>query len=331
MNSKTISRRGPLTLMGLIIFTGFVLTATMAKAKDVAGSHDNSLIGRFQGATIIRYQQRAFDQYKLITKKITHYGGLNKNPSVAQTLEGKVTKITYAVPAGHSTFEVQSAYEKALKNNGFKVLFQCSDAACGGRDFNNAAVPYNSQFGDNYEDQRYIAARLQRSQGDVYAAIYTARNTTSGGSTHNAIYTQVNVIEIKPQTSKVVVVKADQMAKRITASGRVALYGVYFDSGKAILKPTSKPTLDQIAKLLKKHSDWKILVVGHTDNQGGFEYNIKLSKQRAEAVVNALVKHYGIARDRLKPWGDGYTAPAAPNDTAADRSRNRRVELVREQ
>ncbi len=331
MTIKTISRREPPAFVALVVFAAFIVTAAVARAGDVAGSHDNPLVGRFQGSTIIRYQQRAFDQYKLITKKVTHYGGLGKNPDVAQTLEGKVTRITYAVPAGHSTFEVQSAYETALKNNGFKVLFQCSDAACGGRDFNNVVVPYNSQFGDNYEDQRYIAARLSRSQGDVYASIYTARNTTGGGSDHNAIYTQVNVIEIKPQTSKVVVVKAAQMAQRITASGRVALYGVYFDSGKAVLKPTSKPTLNQIAKLLREHSDWKILVVGHTDNQGGFEYNIKLSKRRAEAVVNALVKHYGIARDCLKPWGDGYTAPTAPNDSAADRAKNRRVELVREQ
>ncbi|WP_416137988.1 OmpA family protein [Halomonas sp. HK25] len=72
----------------------------------------------------------------------------------------------------------------------------------------------------------------------------------------------------------------------------------------------------------------EVVVVDHTDNQGGFDYNIELSQRRAAAVVEALAAEYGVARDRLKHWGVGFTAPAASNATDEGRARNRRVELV---
>ncbi len=71
-----------------------------------------------------------------------------------------------------------------------------------------------------------------------------------------------------------------------------------------------------------------LLVVGHTDNEGGFDYNIDLSRRRAESVTATLIREYEINADRLTPWGVGYTAPVATNTTDAGRALNRRVELV---
>lgn len=150
----------------------------------------------------------------------------------------------------------------------------------------------------------------------------------SGGPDKGKIMTAVHVVQAKPRQSKVVVVEADEMAQQIDAEGRVALYGIYFDTDKASIKPSSKPTLDEIAKLLKQNTGLKVLVVGHTDNQGGFDYNIDLSKRRAAAVTQALTRDYGIAGNRLKPWGVGYTAPAASNKSEEGWAKNRRVELV---
>ena len=70
-------------------------------------------------------------------------------------------------------------------------------------------------------------------------------------------------------------------------------------------------------------------MVGHTDNQGGLDYNMDLSRRRAGAVVAALTEQHGIAADRLRPAGVGPLAPAATNDTEEGRSLNRRVELVK--
>ena len=76
--------------------------------------------------------------------------------------------------------------------------------------------------------------------------------------------------------------------------------------------------------------DLKVYIVGHTDNPGGFDYNMSLSQRRAKSVVDQLVQSYGIAPDRLRPVGAGMIAPVAPNDDEAGRSKNRRVEIVKQ-
>jgi OmpA-OmpF porin, OOP family len=104
---------------------------------------------------------------------------------------------------------------------------------------------------------------------------------------------------------------------------------VGFDTNRTEIKPESKPTLEQIADLMKREPSLKLLVVGHTDNVGDFERNRDLSQRRAESVANALVTGFGITPDRLVPFGVSYAAPVASNATAEGRSQNRRVELVR--
>lgn len=293
---------------------------------------DHPLVGRFQGAEMTAYGKVSFGEYPLIVSKITQYGGIEENADATRMLEGRVIHITYRSDKKFSTLAVFRAYGDALTANGFETLFECSDEACGGRNFNHASPGYHGgymQFAENDEDQRYLAAHLARPEGDLFVAVHTARNTSNFGDYHDFIYTQVDVVEIEPQTTQVVVLKADEMAARIDADGKTALYGIYFDTNEASIKPESKPALDEVGKLLKNHPELNLLVVGHTDNQGNFDYNIDLSQRRAAAVVKALVDDYGIAPDRLKPWGDGYTAPAASNATADGRASNRRVELVR--
>ena len=120
------------------------------------------------------------------------------------------------------------------------------------------------------------------------------------------------------------------MASEINRTGRIALYGLYFDTNRTEIKSELKPTLEQIADLLKREpKSRKLLVVGHTDNVGDFESNRDLSQRRAESVANALVTGFGIAPDRLVSFGVSYATPVAPNSTAEGRSQNRRVELVR--
>jgi outer membrane protein OmpA-like peptidoglycan-associated protein len=120
------------------------------------------------------------------------------------------------------------------------------------------------------------------------------------------------------------------MAEGINTTGHVAIYGIYFDFNKADVKPESEPALKEITKLLQQDPKLKIYVVGHTDNVGGLDYNMKLSQQRAEAVVKELVSKYKIAPDRLKAGGAGPLAPVASNDTEEGKAKNRRVELVKQ-
>jgi OmpA family len=101
-----------------------------------------------------------------------------------------------------------------------------------------------------------------------------------------------------------------------------------FDFDKDVIKPESKPTLDEIAALLNGKPDLKVKIVGHTDNQGMADYNLNLSKRRAASVVAALTGPYGIAADLLTSEGMGASQPVDTNDTDAGRAKNRRVELV---
>lgn len=114
----------------------------------------------------------------------------------------------------------------------------------------------------------------------------------------------------------------------ITTTGHAAVYGIYFDTDKAEIKPESEPALTEMAKLLKNNAALNVFIVGHTDNTGTFEHNMKLSQDRAASVVSALVAKDGIAGARLKPTGVASLAPVASNKTEDGKAKNRRVELV---
>jgi OOP family OmpA-OmpF porin len=139
----------------------------------------------------------------------------------------------------------------------------------------------------------------------------------------------LHIIEKQAMTQDVVA-DASSLGNSIKESGKVAVYGIYFDTGKAILKPESQPTLQEISKLLKADPALKLYVVGHTDNTGLFDANMKLSIDRAAAVVNSLVSQFAVNAARLKACGVGPTCPVASNDSEQGRALNRRVELVKQ-
>jgi outer membrane protein OmpA-like peptidoglycan-associated protein len=128
---------------------------------------------------------------------------------------------------------------------------------------------------------------------------------------------------------KMTFVNADEMSKTIVDSGKVALYGIYFDNDKDSLGPDSQPTLQEIAKLLTGNPKLKIQVVGHTDNQGTPDYNLDLSRRRAANVVRALTSSFGVPASRVSSFGCGPYSPVASNDSEDGKAKNRRVELVK--
>jgi OOP family OmpA-OmpF porin len=189
------------------------------------------------------------------------------------------------------------------------------------RNYTNAIKKIGGKIIYEYEDggiQNSIV-KLVKDGKEVWAHIM-------GGG--NGMYT-VSVIE-KEAMEQDVAADASSMASSIKETGKVALYGIYFDTGKSVLKPESLTALQEIAKLLKADPSMKLYVVGHTDNVGSFEANIKLSMDRAAAVVNALVTQHSVSAASLKAYGDGPTAPVASNEKEEGRALNRRVELVKQ-
>jgi outer membrane protein OmpA-like peptidoglycan-associated protein len=115
--------------------------------------------------------------------------------------------------------------------------------------------------------------------------------------------------------------------EKLMANGRVTVPGIYFDVGTAELRPESSSALSVISALLRDHSELHITIEAHTDNVGAPERNQQLSDARAAAVA-AFLHHDGIARERVRAIGLGSTQPLVPNDSPANRQRNRRVEIV---
>lgn len=300
---------------------------TPAFAADVKGSKDHPLVSRYEGSEIFIYKVAAFDEYPLFINEISANNGIEGQPESVMWLEGRLTKLLYINPPDRSSLEVFRNYETALKDAGFETLFSCKSKSCGGHQFKRAMNGYIWLTSD---DQRYLAAKLAREEGDVYVSLYVTPSGTGGGPDYKRILTQLHVIEVEPMQENMVTVDADAMAKGIGEEGRIALYGILFDTDKATIKPESKSTLEQISTLLSNNSDLKLVVVGHTDNQGKLEYNMDLSTRRAKSVEAALVTDYGIAKDRLSAWGVGYLSPVATNKNEAGRIKNRRVELVEE-
>jgi outer membrane protein OmpA-like peptidoglycan-associated protein len=120
--------------------------------------------------------------------------------------------------------------------------------------------------------------------------------------------------------------------KVVWRHGRLLIFGkVHFETGSARIEKRSYPLVEQIAIVIKEHPEvGRVRVEGHTDNVGPAEMNVKLSRERADAVREALVQR-GVHRDRLSTQGYGEAHPVAPNRTKAGRAKNRRVEFVANQ
>lgn len=123
---------------------------------------------------------------------------------------------------------------------------------------------------------------------------------------------------------------AEVLEAEIEKDGAVDLHAVYFSFGSARLRRESDVTLTAVAEMLKRNPDWRISIVGHTDNVGGDVANLKLSRARAFAVQQSLVSRWNVAASRMTSDGFGEGAPVADNASPAGRARNRRVEIVKQ-
>lgn len=291
----------------------YSLLAVLVAAGGVVGAEHHPLIKPYPGSTGGITSQRDFDEYELITGPLKD-GKLTKS----QHLEGKVTESTYITPPGRSVLEVYRNYEAALKQAGFEVLFACQAAECG---TGWARVKGLDDIFAGYDNTRVLSTRLSRAEGDVYVVLHMP---ASGGK---SIF---NIIEVKPMDTGRVTVNAAALSNDINRQGHVAVYGIFFDTGKAEVKPESEPTLVEIARLLQRDPRLKLYVIGHTDSTGELAMNMDLSRRRANAVLQALASKHGIAPARLKADGVGPYAPVASNDAEEGRAKNRRVELVKQ-
>ena len=178
-----------------------------------------------------------------------------------KAVEGKKTEVYYEIADGHRVpgeLQIVRNYINALTGIGAEVLFQRPS---------------------------FATIKLVKEGMEIWVAV----EAYNGGDNY-----ELKVIE-KQAMRQDVVADAASMGQSIRNTGKVSLYGIFFDSGKSDIKPESEAALKEIAKLLDQNPELRLYVVGHTDNDGRFDFNQKLSEQRALAVVQVLTKTHGIS------------------------------------
>ncbi len=306
----------------VVLFLTFLLFTANVSAQrttDAEGSKDYSLVSRFKGSVIEWYLQKNFDRYFILDLKDNKISNFE--------IDGAVTRIQYSVGNDHSVFEISKSYESALKESGFEMITVLDEKNCGvnlqeyvyNKEFNGLnALPPEAHKPDYNENFSYLAAKKKIQGKEIYVVVFTTNQ--------NYPLVTFDAIEVRLMDEDLVTVKS--LDENIADTGHMAVYGIYFDSGRSEIKDGSKEALSSIAEYLKSKKDAKYLVVGHTDNTGNFDANLKLSLERAKSVINELVSKYGISAAQLKAYGDGSTAPVASNKTEEGRGKNRRVEIV---
>ncbi len=125
-------------------------------------------------------------------------------------------------------------------------------------------------------------------------------------------------------------VGAPDTRNKLITEGRFVTRGILFDVNSDKIKPESYGAIKDIANVLSENADVKVTIIGHTDSDGDDAKNLDLSKRRAEAVKQFLIKEFGIAADRMKTDGKGESQPADSNTTPEGKANNRRVEFVKQ-
>jgi len=347
MTSQPIQRRQKQYLFSaafLLFLSPVCFADTAVPTADLKGLSDPPSLKRYAGSVLVYRDDAAYDEVKFPSAKVRDVD--EAFPNLATS--GKRVTLQYTLPSTRSALEVIRNYQAQAKADGFETVFECEgDNLCGQ---GSGQVKYSlvkamlpsrffDQVGDNSAaacGSKYVSplryALLENKGTGAVLAVAAATPEIFSAYCSDAFKNQVTVwvtrVEPQAREQKMETVSASEMSKSIDANGRVALYGIFFDTGKADIKTESKASLDQIGELMKSRPDLKLHVVGHTDNVGSMEANIALSKRRADAVVAALVANYGINRARLTGNGVASLAPVQSNADESGRAKNRRVELV---
>ncbi|MCY4745879.1 OmpA family protein [Pelomonas sp. UHG3] len=315
---------------------------------DVPGSADHPVISRFTGSTLAGWGQQDWAATELPSATGAARGDRRQLADPVRA-EGKLTQLFYLGPVGKTALEVFRNHQQALVAAGFKPRFSCELKACHdtyfalgknarGRQMSWAKGSLMGARGSfkgrefplvmalSPDEGRMLAGTLTRNGSTLELLLYTS--LADNAYTDRAA-TYIEIVEPRSMQTGQVSVDANAIAAGLQADGRIALTGLFFDTGKAELKPESRPQLEAMAELLKAQPGLKAWIVGHTDNVGSVEANEKLSLARAQAVVAALTAPpYQVDGKRLAARGLAALAPVAGNGSEAGRAKNRRVELV---
>lgn len=316
------------------VLSTLVATPLIAANGDRKGAEDHPLISRFPDTHIESHYVGEYAEFLVATGPREPEQAL---PPVLR-FEGKVTTLGYeANDTQYTALQIFRNYEKAFAQAGFIPIYTCrTDNECGNRFVRQLYWEGNSarrgrdrgldapnMHGDRHP-YFYWSGKADIQGKEIYATLLIDQVT--GGRFPTKVVLDIG--EIETLDTDRISINLDGMNKAIAETGKVELEGVLFDTAKASLKAESADVVATIADYLQQNPAKSFYVVGHTDSQGDFNFNMRLSESRANTVVTTLVREHGIEAGRLKPVGVGPASPVLSNGTDAGRTKNRRVELV---
>lgn len=309
--------------------------ALPAAAQDMDGAEDHPMVTRFPGTDLTWQTIETFQPYRIPIGPVTGYRTIDDWIEV----EGRITRSFYRYQGTDRDFtEVYLNFLQAFETAGFEILAKGNSVDRGGREVASRqwlevylrANPFSAP-GDastmaagtsSSGGQGSFVATIDRPVGRAFVVATVEQHA------EDYVGALIDIVELSTAETGLVSVDAEAIGRDLAEKGRVVLDGIEFDFDSATLLESSAEALTAVATHLGANPDQGFFVVGHTDGVGSFDYNRNLSEARATAVVAALVERYGIARERLTPFGVGPLSPVFSNASDAGQTRNRRVELV---
>ncbi|MCK4981079.1 MAG: OmpA family protein [Candidatus Delongbacteria bacterium] len=310
--------------LNLLLIVLLLILSSSLLAED----KDHPILGRYKGSSLKITESKSFEEFTLPMGKI-----IDNKFSKTKTLEGKITRKLYRAGKDRTVLEIYKNYLEILKKSDAKILFKGRKGAETGPELGQIYFKTNPMKGQVYNNtlpweflvvsntsQGLIVVKLSANGKDYYVSIIIGT-----GYEPYTVY-QLDIIEVK--TMDVNMISSMDIKEDIELNGHATIYGIHFDSGRYDIKAESEPTLKQIAKFLTDNPKNKVYIVGHTDNTGVFSKNMTLSQNRANSVIETLIKTYKINPGRLGAFGVSSLSPLKSNSTDEGKALNRRVEII---
>lgn len=305
--------------MNLLWASFFALAATAAQAQTL----------EFPGNASLQSETTSpLDSY-LLPLGIWDRGALP-----TKVVEGQITQQAWRIDAvGLTTLQILRPLREQLRNDGYRVIFDCQTEACGGFDFRFAVEtlsPPAMQI--NIGDFRFLSAEKTRAAGSDYMTLFVSRTAQAGF----VQITHISHITTAPEQSAPLAAASApssstgpaDLGAQLDTVGHAVLDDLAFDTGSAQLATGQFVSLQALADYLARFPNRTVALVGHTDSEGSLAGNVALSKRRAGSVLERLVADYGVRRGQIAAEGMGYLSPIASNRTEDGREANRRVEVI---
>ncbi|MDI3324984.1 DUF4892 domain-containing protein [Pontibacterium granulatum] len=252
----------------------FVLVAITAQAQsDRRGSADHPAVERFPLSYIVDYRQREVPEYRLILGGLEKVDGVIR-PESEQRLKGDMTRITYRMPAGHSSTEPFHYMRDQLLKKGAQVMFECQGRDCGSSNYWANSIFHISRLYGVDQTQHYLAAQL----GQDYFVLYTVIRG------NKRVYAHLEVL----------------------SSENGGLSHALETQGYARLE-TGGELPATLFEYLEANPEVTIWVVGVDRSVNGFDAALEQSKQKADAIAQLMRQRLDTSRVRV--YGLGPLAP----------------------